>query len=96
MREKHSNGMHSNVIVIIVRSVCLLVLEVVQADGYNRPTSAGRHSAHPAGQASLLFLSSWNHLCLLVDPVKLGRLPALDFFGGEPQSNLLLGALNRI
>lgn len=37
-----------------------------------------------------------NRLWLLVDPVELGRLPALDFLRLEPQSNLLLCALNTV
>ena len=35
-------------------------------------------------------------LWFLVDPVKLSRLPALDLLLAEPQSNLLLGALNAV
>lgn len=35
-------------------------------------------------------------LCLLVDPVELGGLPALDLFWLKPQSNLLLCALNTV
>lgn len=34
-----------------------------------------------------------NHLCLLVNPIELSRLPALNLLRLEPQSNLLLRAL---
>lgn len=37
-----------------------------------------------------------NRLCLLVDPVELSGLVALDLLWLEPQSNLLLRALNRV
>lgn len=37
-----------------------------------------------------------NDSLVLVDPVVLGRLPAGDLLLIEPQSNLLLGALNSI
>lgn len=36
------------------------------------------------------------HLRLLVDPVELGRLPGDDITILEPQSNLLLGVLDRV
>lgn len=35
-------------------------------------------------------------LCLLVDPVKLSRLPRLDLFLGKPESDLLLRTLDTI
>jgi len=41
-------------------------------------------------------LSVFHHLWLLIDPVELGRLPALNLFWLEPQSNLLLGTLDTI
>jgi hypothetical protein len=37
-----------------------------------------------------------SHLRLLIDPVVLGELPALDLPVLEPQSNLLLGVLNAV
>lgn len=36
------------------------------------------------------------HLSLLVDPVELGSLVADDIALGEPESNLLLGVLDRV
>lgn len=36
------------------------------------------------------------HLRLLVDPVELGNLPALDLALLEPESNLLLGVLDAV
>lgn len=36
------------------------------------------------------------HLWLLVDPVELGLLPALDLAILEPQSNLLLGVVDAV
>jgi hypothetical protein len=36
------------------------------------------------------------HLSLLVDPVELGLLPALDLALLEPESNLLLGVLDAV
>lgn len=39
---------------------------------------------------------SFNHLCLLVDPVELGRLVAGNLLRLEPQSNLLLSILDAV
>ena len=43
-----------------------------------------------------MLLSFFCHLWLLIDPVELGRLPALNLLRLEPQSNLLLCALHAV
>lgn len=37
-----------------------------------------------------------SNLCLLVDPVELGRLPGLNLAVLEPEGNLLLGVLDAV
>jgi len=45
---------------------------------------------------SLHLWFSLRHLWLLIDPVELGSLVAVDLIGLEPQSDLLLGVLDAV
>jgi len=63
-------------------------LDVAMADGAEG-TYASRRSIL-AGHVIV------DHLWLLVDPVELSRLPALDLLRLEPQSNFFLCALNAV
>jgi len=63
-------------------------LDVVMADG-----AEGTHASCRSNLAGHVIV---DHLWLLVDPVELSRLPALDLLRLEPQSNFFLCALNAV